>query len=192
MTSRRHHSRDEYESVCTATTTPRADLVQQDIPERQPGRDVVDIKEAVERAVHVDPVANASAHRFAVPVMLRVTDEDPDLLQVTPERPFPTTDTLQHVDAVSQHAAELVGEVRRETLNPVSIAHVPLVPAQRLLLDSQFKPPTVHRNREELGGDPPPVRGPRGVTHVGDPGVVLNQRRFRQYDDSRELRIVPS
>ena len=169
----------------------RTDLVQQDLSERQPGRDVVDIEEAVERAVRMDPVANAAAHRFAVAVVLRVADEDADLLQVAFKGRRPATGTPELVEAMSEHSAELVGQVRGQSSSPIRIECVPAVPTQRLLCGPQLEPSTIHRHREKAGGGAPPVCGHCDVTHIVGPFAIVNQRRLRQYNDGRKLCIFP-
>ncbi len=167
------------------------DLMPQDVSERQPWRDVVDVEEAVERAVRVDPVANAAPYEFAIAVMIRVADEDPNLVQMASKRVVSSAVGRELVEVMSEHSTELMGKVRDETSCRVNIRRAPAVPPQGLLYDSKGQAPTVHCHWEEPGRKPAPMGGFRKGAHVIGPLAIFNQGRLRKRQDGCKLRVVP-
>ena len=111
------------------------DLMQQNLPRGQSGRDIVDIEETRQRAVIAQPIADASCNGFTVIVMLRVADKYPDFLQVICKRRLRC---LWSSEPMPKHSDEFTGEIADEALFPVRIRLLPTIPAQRLLFKLEF------------------------------------------------------
>ena len=103
----------------------------------------------------------------------------------------PATGTPELVEAMSEHSAELVRQVRDQSSSPVRIGRFPAVPTHCLLRDPQPESSTIHRHREKSGRDALLVCSLRDAAHMVGPLVIVNQRRLRQHDDSRKLSLLP-
>ena len=131
----------------------------------------------------MDPLTNAVAHRFALPIVLRVADEDPNLLQIAFKLHALTTAMPEPIQTASEHSAEFMGEVRRKAEGPIRIGRIPAVPAQSLLLEIQVQRSAIHRHREEPGRESLRVRGACDIADVAGPRGIIDQRCVRQRND---------
>ena len=139
------------------------DLVQQNLPEGQTGRNIMNVEETRQSTVLVQPITDTSRDRLAVIVMLRVAEKYLDFLKVICKRRLRC---FRSAEPMPEHSDEFTGEIADEALLPIRNRFFPTIPAQRLLFKLEVTAPRFHNYREEASRQSSRLRVPRNFTNV--------------------------